>query len=97
VQAAEQYSPSSASPHAENHASLLNEIELLRGYLPAAPSAESLRTAIDEIVQGLEADVRASKGAPGAVLKSLWEKLGDAKASVDKKEVGRWVVEALKR
>ena len=97
TQAAELYSPSSASPHPENHSSLLSEIQLLKSYLPAAPSSESLQSAIKSIVDGLAADVRSSKGAPGSVMKALWEQLGDAKASVDKKEVGRWVTEALKK
>lgn len=101
-QAAESYAPNSPSPHPENHSSLLNEINLLRTYLPTAPSSDQLRTIITEIISGLTNDSKGAKGnsnanaAIGEVMKSLWEKLGDQKAGVDKKEVGKLVSELLK-
>ncbi|WVQ94427.1 hypothetical protein IAU59_001506 [Kwoniella sp. CBS 9459] len=97
VQAAESYAPTSSSPHEENHASLTSEINLLRSFLPAAPSEESLRSSIQKIIDGLPEDVRTSKSVTGKVLAALWEELGESKGGVDKKEVGKWVQEALKK
>ncbi|KAK8861346.1 hypothetical protein IAR55_002165 [Kwoniella newhampshirensis] len=97
LQAAESYAPSSPSPHPENHASLLTEIDLLRSFLPPIPSATSLQQSISKIIASLPDDVRGSKGAAGKVLGVLWEQLGESKAGVDKKEIGKWVQDALRR
>lgn len=94
--AAESYAPSSPSAHPENHTSLTNEISLLRSFLPAAPSEEVLQSIIKKTIESLPEDVRSSKGAAGKVLQALWEELGESKAAVDKKAVGKWVQEALK-
>jgi uncharacterized protein YqeY len=75
------------------YAGFQNEIKILRGYLPAAPTAEAVQVYIDEIVAGI-AD--RSPKATGQVMKALWERLGEARASVDKKDVARRVTEALK-
>lgn len=94
--AAESYAPGSPSAHEGNYSELMNEISLLSGYMPTAPTPEAVQAAIDEIVAGLDAEVRASKGATGAVMRALWEKLGDARAAVDKKDVAARVGKALK-
>lgn len=94
--AAESYAPGTPGDNAENYAQLNNEISLLKSYLPVAPTPEAVQTAIDEIIGGLTAEVRASKGVTGVVIKALWEKLGDARASVDKKDVAKRVTESLK-
>jgi len=41
--------------------------------------------------------VKNSKGVQGVVMKTLWEKLGDAAGAVDRKEIGKMVAEALKK
>jgi hypothetical protein len=41
--------------------------------------------------------VREGKGVTGAVMKELQKTMGDAWNVVDRKEVGKWVAEALKR
>lgn len=64
--------------------------------MPAAPTPEAVQGFIDEIVAGLSAEVRASKGATGAVMRALWERLGDARAAVDKKDVAERVGKSLK-
>ncbi|KAK4688168.1 uncharacterized protein P7C73_g1941, partial [Tremellales sp. Uapishka_1] len=97
VQAADSYAPGGASPHAENHSSLQSEIDLLKTYLPPAPSSDVIQTTISGIISSLEKEMLASKGVTGHVMKNLWEKLGDSKAGVDKKEIGKWVTEALKK
>ncbi|WWD16752.1 hypothetical protein CI109_101183 [Kwoniella shandongensis] len=97
LQAAESYSPSSPSPHAENHASLTSEINLLRSFLPPIPTNESIQSSINKIIASLDSEVRGSKSATGKVLAALWEELGESKAGVDKKEVGKWVQDALKK
>ena len=95
--AAESYAPGTASAHEENFANLQQEVELLQSYLPLSPTAETVKGYIDEIIADLSEDVRARKGVTGSVMKALWDKLGEAKSLVDKKEVGKWVNEALKR
>jgi len=75
------------------HAGFLNEIKILKSYLPAAPTPEAVQGYIDEIVAGM---TDRSPKATGTVMKALWERLGDARASVDKKDVARRVSEALK-
>jgi hypothetical protein len=45
----------------------------------------------------LEQSVRDGKGVTGAVMKELQKRMGDAWNVVDRKEVGKWVAEALKR
>ncbi|OCF34598.1 hypothetical protein I316_03639 [Kwoniella heveanensis BCC8398] len=97
LQAAESYAPNSPSAHPENHASLTSEINLLRSFLPTAPSEQSLRSSINKIISALPEDVRSSKSVTGKVLAALWEELGESKGGVDKKEVGKWVQEALKK
>ena len=78
------------------YANLLSEIDLLKSFLPHSPSAESLSQSISEVISSLSEEVRHSKGAVGAVMKSLWEKLGKEGTAVDRKEVGRLVGEMLK-
>ncbi|WVR04064.1 hypothetical protein IAU60_001063 [Kwoniella sp. DSM 27419] len=97
TQAAESYAPTSASPHPDNHSSLLNEINLLKSFLPTGPTAEVIQAGINKIIAALPGDVRGSKSAAGKVMSLLWEELGEGKAAVDKKEVGKWVQEALKK
>lgn len=70
---------------------------MLQSYLPPSPTAETVKGYIDEIIAGLSEEVRARKGVTGSVMKALWDKLGEAQGLVDKKEVGKWVNEALKR
>jgi hypothetical protein len=41
--------------------------------------------------------VREGKGVTGAVMKELQKKMGDTWNVIDRKEVGKWVAEALKR
>lgn len=95
--AAESYAPNSPSPHPENHANLTSEVSLLQSYLPSTPSAESIGSSISEIIASLEESVKSSKGVQGVVMKTLWEKLGDAAGAVDRKEIGKMVAEALKK
>ena len=52
---------------------------------------------INDIIGSLEESVKAGKGVQGVVMKSLWEKLGEAAGAVDRKEIGRIVAEALKK
>lgn len=75
----------------------MEEINLLKGYLPASPSPDSIQAIIKEVIDGLEPDVRAGKGVTGAVMKELPKKMGNSWTVVDRKEVGKWVAEALKR
>lgn len=75
----------------------MQEIELLKRYLPATPSPDSLQGTIREIIESLEEDVRAGRGVTGAVMKELQKRLGDSWNVIDRKEVGKWVAEALKR
>lgn len=96
-QAAESYAPSSPSAHPENHEALMSEISLLKSYLPASPSSESIQGTIRETIESLEQSVRDGKGVTGAVMKELQKKMGDAWNVIDRKEVGKWVAEALKR
>ena len=70
---------------------------MLQSYLPTAPSLDSVKASIDEIIAGLEESVRNSKGVQGAVMKTLWEKLGEAAGGLDRKEIGKSVAEALKK
>lgn len=65
--------------------------------MPAAPTAEAVQALIDEIVGALPGDVRAGRGATGQIMKALWERLGDARAAVDKKDVAARVAAALKK
>lgn len=95
IQAAESYSPSSSSPHPEMYRNLQSEISLLQSYLPQSPSPEALTQSIQEVITDLS-EVRDSRGAAGAVMKGLWEKLGDAGQAVDRKEIGKMVGEMLK-
>ena len=74
-----------------------SEVSLLQSYLPATPSIESITGYITEIIGSLEESVKAGKGVQGVVMKSLWEKLGEAAGAVDRKEIGRIVAEALKK
>jgi uncharacterized protein YqeY len=74
-------------------ASFQNEIVLLRSYLPDAPSSEAVQAIIDEIVGSLE--TRGTKQT-GPVMKALWERLGESRASVDKKDVAKRVADALR-
>jgi len=69
----------------------------LQSYLPTAPSLESVKASIDEIIAGLEESVRSSKGVQGVVMKTLWDKLGEAAGGLDRKEIGKSVAEALKK
>lgn len=39
--------------------------------------------------------MKSSKGVNGVVMKSLWEKLGDAATYVDRKEIGKLVADTL--
>ncbi|EIW69130.1 hypothetical protein TREMEDRAFT_68982 [Tremella mesenterica DSM 1558] len=96
-EAALSYSPTSQSPHPENYSNLSDEISLLKSYLPPAPSDTTVRGMIDDIISTLDEDVRLGKGAAGNVMKLLWERLGEDKGLVDKKEVGKWVQEGLKK
>lgn len=75
----------------------MEEINLLKSYLPATPSPENIQAMIKETIDGLEPDVRAGKGVTGAVMKELPKRLGESWNVVDRKEVGKWVAEALKR
>ncbi|WVW79757.1 hypothetical protein I302_101727 [Kwoniella bestiolae CBS 10118] len=97
IQASGSYSPTSPSPHPENYSSLLNEITLLKSFLPEAPSNEALQQSIDKIISGLTDELKASRGVAGQVINKLWEELGDSKNGVDKKVVGKMVQEGLKR
>ena len=69
---------------------------MLRSYLPDSPSAESLGEMISDVIAGLSEDARSGRGAAGAVMKGLWERLGEDGRAVDRKEVGKMVGEALK-
>ncbi len=75
---------------------LHNEINLLQSFLPQSPSSESVSQTIQEVIAGLNEEVRSSKGAAGAVMKALWTRLGDAGQAVDRKEVGKMVGQILK-
>jgi len=97
TQAAESYAPSSPSAHSENHSALMSEISLLKSYLPASPSPESIQGTIKETIESLEQSVREGRGVTGAVMKELQKTMGDTWNVVDRKEVGKWVAEALKR
>lgn len=92
--AADEYAPGAPGAHAEMYAAMVHEMGVLDSMLPAAPSAEAVQSYIDEIVAGL-GDSKNPK-MTGTVMKALWERLGDARASVDKKDVARRVTEALK-
>jgi uncharacterized protein YqeY len=91
--AALEYAPGAAGAHEEMFAGFQNEIKILKGFLPAAPTAEAVQAYIDEIVAGL---TDRSPKATGQVMKALWDRLGDARASVDKKDVAKRVTDALK-
>lgn len=95
--AAESYAPGSPSAHEENYTELMNEIKLLSSFMPTAPTPEAIQATIDEIVAGLSAEARANKAATGTVMRALWEKLGEARAAVDKKDVAARVSQALKQ
>ncbi|KAL1410201.1 hypothetical protein Q8F55_004206 [Vanrija albida] len=95
-QAAEAYAPGTPGDHAENFATLNAEIKLLGSFLPVAPTPEAVQAIIDEIVAGLPEDQRKSKSVTGVVIKGLWERLGDARALVDKKDAAKRVSDALK-
>jgi len=97
TQAAESYAPSSPSAHSENYEALQSEISLLKSYLPASPSPESIQGTIKQTIDSLEQSVREGKGVTGAVMKELQKTMGDAWNVIDRKEVGKWVAEALKR
>lgn len=75
----------------------MQEINLLKSYLPATPSPDSIQATIRETINSLEQDVRAGKGVTGAVMKELQKRLGDSWNIIDRKEVGKWVADALKR
>lgn len=75
----------------------MTEIQLLKSYLPESPSQESIQGTIRETIDALEQSVREGKGVTGAVMKELQKKMGDAWNVIDRKEVGKWVAEALKR
>ncbi|ORX36370.1 hypothetical protein BD324DRAFT_651609 [Kockovaella imperatae] len=94
--AAEQYAPSAPGAHEENHANLLAEIDVLQSYLPQGPSDEQLKLEVETIIKGLPEDVRSSKSVQGAVMKSLWENLGESSKYADKKQVGKMVSDMLK-
>ena len=96
-EAANLYAPSGPSPHAEQHSSLTSEVDLLSSFLPAAPSAAEVQKMIDEALGSLTAEVRSGKGAMGAAMKAVLERLGVAAGAVDRKEVGRLVGEGLKK
>ena len=68
----------------------------MSSFLPAAPSAAEVQKLIDETLNSLSADVRSGKGAMGAAMKAVLERLGDAAGALDRKEVGRLVGEGLK-
>lgn len=63
--------------------------------MPAAPTPEAVQAIIDDIVAGLPEDVRKSRAATGQVMKALWERLGEARAAVDKKDVASRVQAAI--
>lgn len=75
----------------------MHEIDLLKRYLPASPSSDSIQGTIREAIESLDAEVRAGRGVTGAVMKELQSRLGDSWGVVDRKQVGKWVAEALKR
>jgi len=75
----------------------MTEIQLLKSYLPESPSPESIQGTIRETIDALEQSVREGKGVTGAVMKELQKKMGDTWNVIDRKEVGKWVAEALKR
>lgn len=52
---------------------------------------------IDETLASLSDEVRSGKGAMGAAMKAVLERLGAAAGAVDRKEVGRLVGEGLKK
>lgn len=60
--------------------------------MPEAPTPEAVQALVDEIVAGLET---RNKAATGTVMKALWERLGEARAAVDKKDVAQRVAKAL--
>lgn len=72
-------------------------MDLLKSYLPTSPSVESMTKTVEEIIGSLEESVRSSKGVQGVVMKTLWEKLGSAAGTVDKKEIGKVVADLLKK
>lgn len=65
--------------------------------MPEGPSVEAVQALIDEIVAALPEDVRNGRSATGQIMKALWEKLGDARAAVDKKDVAARVQAALRK
>lgn len=65
--------------------------------MPEAPTPEAVQAIIDGIVAGLPEDVRSGRGATGQVMKALWEKLGEARAAVDKKDVAARVQAAISK
>lgn len=91
-EAAEMYAPNTPGASEEHYAQLSDEIKLLQQYMPEAPTQEAVQGMIDEIVAGLET---RNKGSTGAVMKALWERLGEARAAVDKKDVAQRVAKAL--
>lgn len=75
----------------------MTEIQLLKSYLPESPSPELIQGTIRETIDALEQSMREGKGVTGAVMKELQKKMGDTWNVIDRKEVGKWVAEALKR
>ncbi|KLT41056.1 GatB/YqeY domain-containing protein [Cutaneotrichosporon oleaginosum] len=91
-EAAESYAPGAPGASEEHYANFNNEIALLEKYMPEAPTPEAVQKIIDEIVASLET---RNKGQTGSVMKALWERLGEARAAVDKKDVAARVAKAL--
>jgi uncharacterized protein YqeY len=95
-EAAMSYAPSAPSSHPEHHAALISEIDLLQSYLPAAPTGEAITRLVSQVIDALSDEARMNKGAVGMVMKGVMEKLGEAAAAVDRKELGKMVGELLK-
>ncbi|GMK54533.1 hypothetical protein CspeluHIS016_0111190 [Cutaneotrichosporon spelunceum] len=91
-EAAESYAPGAPGASEEHYGNFMSEIALLEKYMPVAPTGEAVQKIIDEIVAGLET---RNKGQTGTVMKALWERLGEARAAVDKKDVATRVAKAL--
>lgn len=91
--AATEYAVGTPGANEDMYASFQNEIVLLKSFLPDAPTPEAVQAIIDDIVANT-----AERGpkATGTVMKALWERLGDSRASVDKKDVAARVAAALK-
>ncbi|BEJ11285.1 hypothetical protein CspHIS471_0107070 [Cutaneotrichosporon sp. HIS471] len=92
-EAAESYAPGAPGASEEHYANFMDEIALLEKYMPVAPTGEAVQKIVDEIVAGLET---RNKAQTGTVMKALWERLGEARAAVDKKDVAARVAKALK-